>query len=393
MTSHSKSSSRSWISSLICGICMGAADLIPGISGGTIAFVMGFYQELISSLKNVNAKSFLKFLKKQDQSGAWKFLSGLGLGMMIALGSLVHVFSYLLGHPVFSQFLYASFFGLILASTLIFTKKISVWTGKHLVMFFIGITLSFIFTNLEMMFTASEPLYDVPYVVKGDALISNYNPTEKLLVAIPEKHIFAMVSKKYISAEDAVYSLSDKEWIKVSEIPKREQPWISPWLIFCGAIAISAMLLPGISGSYLLTVLGVYSIVIASLSDFIMGLTHLSWERESFQVLANLSVGIIMGALVFSRVITWLFKNYECLTIVLLTGFMLGAMRTIWPFWEKALVLNPLKLDKGPILQPFQPVFFPSSTIEGLIAIGICVLSFMAVRSLELRAQSNQGLK
>lgn len=138
--------------------------------------------------------------------------------------------------------------------------------------------------------------------------------------------------------------------------PSFNQALIQPRLIFSGAVAISAMLLPGISGSYLLMVLGVYPIALEALTDFSNSLKGGQFDPFAFLILTNLIIGIVLGGLVFSHAIHWLLKKYHSLTIALLIGFMVGAMRTAWPFWDWALIQHPYRPEKGQIPQLTHPI-------------------------------------
>src|SRR5262249_21379145 len=126
-------------------------------------------------------------------------------------------------------------------------------------------------------------------------------------------------------------------------------------------LAICAMLLPGISGSYLLTILGAYPIVIGALADFTLGLKHWTFDSEAFLILASIAIGIVIGAIVFSRAVSWLLRNHHDIAIAFLSGCMVGALRTVWPFYSYSYVLHPLRLDKGPLLQP-EYAYFPDLT-------------------------------
>lgn len=243
----------SWMRLIICGMCMGAADIVPGISGGTIAFIMGFYQNLIDSIKNINAKSVY-------------FLLPLVFGIVLAFLTLANFFHFVLQHPVYNVFLYSSFLGLVIASTIFCAKQLQNWKLTHLLSLTVGILLAYFLTGTTLR-------------------------TENL-------------------------TYNGFSW----------------WLVFCGATAVSAMLLPGISGSYLLSILGVYPLAIGAVKDFTTSLKQFSFNTEASMILFNLMIGIAIGAALFSRIITWLFTHYHDTTIALLTGFMIGALRSVWPF-------------------------------------------------------------
>jgi putative membrane protein len=146
------------------------------------------------------------------------------------------------------------------------------------------------------------------------------------------------------------------------------------------------MLLPGLSGSYLLSILGVYPLVIGAVADFSHALKGLSFDAEAFRVLFSLGLGILCGMAVFSRVVAYALKHYHDATLGLLIGFMLGALRAVWPYWSYAYELLPLKLDKGVQIVPLQaeaPDWTLASTWQGL---GIALLACAAVLMIELWA-------
>lgn len=242
----------------ISGLCMGVADLVPGISGGTMAFILGVYEPLLESIGSFRPRHILDFLL-----GRWGrilreinalFLFPLVLGMALSIFSLSGLFHFLLNDPNGRSYLFSAFLGLVLASAYFVAKKISKWRKRDIFSLTIG------------AFMAAA----IVFMPGGQA----YVPHQGL------------------------------------DLP----------LIFYGALASSAMLLPGVSGSYILTILGVYPFVIGA----VMGL--------NVEFLGQLFIGIAIGALVFSRFITFLLKRAFALTLGLLTGFMLGSLPAVWPF-------------------------------------------------------------
>lgn len=292
-----------WLRLFFCGLCMGSADLIPGISGGTIAFIMGFYEPLIESLKTVNVGS-LKLLatlqfRRFSHVFAWPFLIPLGSGIATAFILLAGLFHQVLGHPVYRVYLYAAFFGLVAASFVFCAKQVRVWNGKKIAVLALGAVIAHLLTSTTLTPEPSNTMQGSLYGGWG----------------------------------------------------------IDPWLIVCGAIAITAMLLPGISGSYLLTLLGAYPKVIGSLVDFIQAAKAGQFDQEAFFILFSLAIGIVVGLALFVRCISWLLKNQHDLIIAALVGFMIGSMRSVWPFWSYQSVIDPLKPLKGAQLQPLDPLW------------------------------------
>lgn len=238
------------------GIAMGAADVIPGVSGGTIAFISGIYEELLETISRVNLEA-LKMLKTKGLKDTWKYINGnfivaLLSGIAISIVSLAKLITYLL--EFHTTVLWGFFFGLILSSIYLVGKKIKKWTLANIVSLLIGTTIAFVVTIL-------------PPTTSPEAL----------------------------------------------------------WFVFIsGAIAICAMILPGISGSYILLLMGAYEFILNSLKDI------------KLSIITVFIAGCATGLLSFSRFLNWLFKNHHDLTIALLTGFLVGSLNEIWP-WKKVL--------------------------------------------------------
>lgn len=252
------------------GIAMGAADVIPGVSGGTIAFISGIYEELVSTIHNLNFKLFSVW-KKNGFLAAWKiynlkFLLILFVGVLTSIISLAKLIGWLLeNHPIL---VWSFFFGLIVASILYVGKQIKPWNTK--------ILLALILAGFGSYFiTLAEP------------------------ISSPESNWFLLLS---------------------------------------GFIAIIAMILPGISGSFILLLIGSYEIVINTINNLTGSLTTYNWTvfTDSLLKLFSFAVGAIIGLKVFSGILTWLFNNYRNTTLAVLTGFMIGALNKVWP-WKEVL--------------------------------------------------------
>jgi len=247
---------RKYILTFFKGIAMGAADVIPGVSGGTIAFLTGIYSELLSSIKsiNFNAVKLLLTGKFSEFSKAvnLKFLLAVASGILISIFSLARLMQYLLvNHPIP---LWSFFMGLIAASAIFVLREIGKWKFVHIVSLLAGIVIA-------------------AYI----CLVSPSQTTEEY------------------------------------------------WFIFIsGAIAICAMILPGISGSFILLLLGKYAFIMKAVTDF------------NIPVLATFAVGAILGIIAFSHFLTWLLNKYYKPTICVLAGFMIGSLVKVWP-WKKVL--------------------------------------------------------
>lgn len=236
------------------GMAMGAADVVPGVSGGTIAFIAGIYDEVINSIKSINMHS-LKLLFTGKIAAFWKavngnFLFALLLGIAISVFSLAKLITYLLlNEPVL---VWSFFFGLVLASTWFVTKDIKGWNWKTVAGFV------------------------------GGAVIAYY-----ITVATP--------------AETSTNLM---------------------FIFLCGAIAICAMILPGISGSFILVLLGKYFYVMEAVKTL------------DLVVLGVFAFGAALGITSFSRVLSYALKNFRNITLSVLSGFMLGSLNKVWPWKE-----------------------------------------------------------
>ncbi len=238
------------------GFCMGASDVVPGVSGGTMAFILGIYEELIDAIKSFDLKSFQFFvtLKFRPLLGriSWQFLLAVGIGIFTAIFTLSSLLSWLLqNRPVF---IWSFFLGLILASVVSVSRRVEAWR---------------ILTWLCLV----------------GGTLGSYFLVGLVPVSTPNDYWF---------------------------------------LFLCGAVAICAMILPGISGSYILVLLGKYQYVLDAVN------------HRDFLVLGLVAAGACVGIIAFARILGWLLKNYHDLMVATLTGLMIGSLRKIWP-WKEAL--------------------------------------------------------
>ncbi len=255
----------SQLSLIFKGMAMGMAEVVPGVSGGTIAFITGIYERLIFSIKSIDLE-FLKLVFSGKIAAAWKKIDGNFLVFLIGgmlLGIVIGVFAItwlLEHHPLL---IWGFFFGLILASVYVVGKDIDTWNAGSIIALLAGAIL-------------------VYYVT----------------VAVPGS------------------------------------PSTALWFVFiCGAVAISALLLPGLSGSFVLLLLGMYTFIIPKVKDILSG------DLSGLSVIIVFAVGCLTGLLSFSRVLTWAFKNYKNTTLAFLTGLMIGSLNKVWP-WQQVLSLR-----------------------------------------------------
>ena len=308
------------------GIAMGAADVVPGVSGGTIAFISGIYEELIESIDKVGLGVF-KVWKQDGFKAAWKsingsFLLALFSGIAISILSLAKLIKWLLhNEPVL---LWSFFFGLVLASILYIAKQIKGWSTK--------IILAIIVTSILSYFiTLAEP---------------------------------------FASPDSSIY------------------------LLFCGFIAIIAMILPGVSGAFILLILGAYQTAIDTINNLIEGLTtgNMDLFKDAFLKFCLLAIGALIGLKVFSKALNWMFKHQKNLTLAILTGFMIGSLNKIWPWKE---ILKTRINSKGEEVTLLDKSIFPASydgDNQMLMALVFIVIGFAAILILEsLGKQKNDA--
>ena len=236
------------------GVFMGIAEIIPGVSGGTIAFITGIYEELINSIKSVNASS-VKLLLSFKLSLFWKQINGsflltLLVGMLTSVLALGRVIVFLIDEHPFK--IWGFFFGLIIASAIVIFYQIKSVNSKVFIAALIGLVIS--------------------------SYIALEAPS-----STPNSNLFIFLS---------------------------------------GAIAISAMILPGISGSFILVFLSKYEFILNSLNNF------------DIAVISVFVGGCVVGLVTFSRVFSYLFKKYNDVVISVLVGFLLGSLFKIWPFYK-----------------------------------------------------------
>jgi putative membrane protein len=372
----------------ICGLCMGAADLIPGISGGTIAFIMGFYFPLLESLKSFNSKT-IKLLFNGNrrtffQKTGWKFLLILGFGIVCSFFLFANFIHHILMHEVYRVYLYSTFLGLILGSFYFCIRQIKKWSVFKFIGLLLGTTIAFLLTGTSLTHTFMQGPYAIKKMIHEESKqLSNYQTHDQLLTHLSKQTLRGMLAKGEVQPDTALYTNEEMLIGTISDfvIPAKFS-FFNSWLIFCGALAVCALLLPGISGSYIFTILGVYPLIIGSLSDWITHIKLGVFDWESFHVLLNVGIGIVLGFTLFARFLSWLLKTYFELSLAILSGFMLGALHTIWPFWTYTYAINPLKLEKGPQLQLASPIW-PHHLEELLLGIFFALLGFGLVIAIE----------
>ena len=290
------------------GIGMGAADVVPGVSGGTIAFIVGIYEELIDSIKSINLTS-LKMLRSLKFSRFWKAVNGNFLlailsGIGLSVFSLAKLLTYLLvQEPVL---VWSFFFGLVLASIWFVSREVAQWNAKTVIAFAAGAVAAYAIT----ITTPAETSNDL-------------------------------------------------------------------WFIFlCGAIAICAMILPGISGSFILVLLGKYFFIMDAVKSL------------RISVLLVFAGGSVIGISLFSRALSYALHRFHDITIAILSGFMLGSLNKVWP-WKETIETY---IDRHGVAKPLiETNILPDRQLWE--AIGLAFAGFAIVYLLERLSLKNKKEK
>lgn len=365
----------SFLSTLFSGICVGAADIVPGISGGTVAFIIGIYEKLLASIASFNAKAFsllLRFkLREFFTTVHWQFLLAFVTGVSISFVSLAKGFQYLLNDEALRALLYSAFMGLVVGSCFFCGRLIPRFSLKNIALLIFGAVIAYALSGADLAPKSSEPTYNIPLQkpIESGQSYANYDAQSGTLLDVSRSLLPVMVAKSIIHKDDLVVdSVTGASCTIESRLEATQSPFFDFWVVVCGMMAISAMLLPGISGSYILNILGMYGFVLGALVDWVEGLKMGYFDFASFQIVASMALGIILGALLFARVVSYLLANFRQATLAILVGFMIGALRAVWPFWSYSYYLSPLHLYDGPRLAPTLPVMPTVLSMDFLIA-------------------------
>lgn len=310
---------KDYFSLLFKGVGMGAANVIPGVSGGTIALITGIFEELINSLKSLNLQAIQLLLKGKFKEFAQhinlSFLIAVFLGIGISILSLAKLLEYLFAnYPVY---VWSFFFGLILASVYFVGRTINKWSTSAIVSIILGTAVA--------------------------VVISVINP------ATENEGFF--------------------------------------YLIICGIVGVCSMILPGLSGSFVLILMGNYELVmIKAVSQF------------NLAILFPVAIGAVVGLIAFSHFLSWVYKKFRNETIGSLTGFILGSLAIIWP-WKEAiykydLAGNILTKPNGEQIITGYERFFPSSlNYDVIIAIVFIITGILSIWLIEKYASNATDLK
>jgi len=246
----------------IAGFIMGAADIVPGVSGGTMAFILGIYDGLIDAIRRCTSPEAVRMLctlrwREALRTLPWAFLLTLGLGILTAIAALSTPLKWMLEHRL--SWILGFFFGLVAASIVCVFRRVSAWSFSRIAALLAGGAAGWIVVGLSQVRTPPDGVW---------------------------------------------------------------------YLVLCGAVAISAMILPGISGSFILLLMGRYDYVLNAVHQLKSGVEPL----RQLTILAFFALGVVIGIAGFIRLLAWLLRRFHDVTIALLIGFMIGSLRKVWPW-------------------------------------------------------------
>jgi len=296
------------------GLAVGVANIIPGVSGGTIALITGIFERLINAIKSFDIGAlkllfngkFKEFASKTDLY----FLLSIFFGVFFAIVALARIFDFLFtNYPVY---IWSYFFGLVLASVYFVGKTISQWTPVVIILFVLGTAIA--------------------------VILSFINP----------------------AAENTNFF----------------------YLVICGVVAICSMILPGLSGSFVLILMGNYQLVAIE-----------AVNNRDFDILLPVMIGAVGGLIVFSHILSWVFKRFENQTIAILTGFILGSLNILWP-WKHIIYLNdnlgnPIIKKGEMVVERYVSILPDSFNTELILALFFAIIGIASITIIELMASSN----
>lgn len=298
----------------IKGIGMGAANVVPGVSGGTIALITGIFEQLIDAIKSVNLQAakllFTGKFKAFAQHIHLNFLIAVFIGIIVSILSIAKLFGFLLEH--YPVYIYSTFFGLILASIYFVGKTINKWNTSVIISFIVGTTIAVLLTLLEPA-TANSSLY---------------------------------------------------------------------YLFICGIVATCSMILPGLSGSFVLILMGNYQLVMID-----------AVNNLDLKILLPVVAGAVIGLIMFSNLLSWVYKKFRNQTIGILTGFILGSLGVLWPWKVEQFATdntgNLILKDGEGIVEGYQWLVPQTFDKEVILAILFMILGIAIIYITETLANNN----
>lgn len=308
---------KEYIGYLLKGLGVGIANIIPGVSGGTIALITGIFERLINAIKSFDLGAakllFSGKLRAFAEKTDFYFLIAIFAGVFAAIVLLAKVFGYLfVNYPVY---IWAYFFGLVLASVYFVGKRVDRWKTSVIISLIIGTAVA--------------------------VVLSFFNP--------------ATENDSFL------------------------------YLMLCGVVAVCSMILPGLSGSFVLILMGNYQLVAID-----------AINERNLSVILPVGIGAVVGLIAFSHFLSWVFKKYKNQTIALLTGFILGSLNVLWPWKEPTYLMDDagnLILKKGePIVARYASILPPDGlSSEVWLAIGLVVIGIVSIVALELTALKEES--
>ncbi len=300
---------------------MGAANVIPGVSGGTVAFITGIFETLINALKSFDLEAF-KLLTKFRLGEFWSHINGnfllpLGLGVVISVASLAKLLLFLFVHH--PTLIWALFFGLILASVYYVGKTVAHWGVGPVISLLIGLGIA---VTIALLKPASQNTHLV-------------------------------------------------------------------YLVLCGGVGVCSMIIPGLSGSFVLILMGNYHLILNALSDLVSAGASFDFAAlmHPLKTFLPVMIGVVVGLIAFSHFISWLFRRFRDVAIALLTGFVAGSLMVIWPWKDNVYKLaedgTPVLKSSGEKIVEGYDWFLPKLTDQvtwfalGLIILGAVTVIFM----------------
>lgn len=280
------------LSIILKGMAMGIAEAIPGVSGGTIAFITGIYERLLSAIGNILGPKVVGRLRKEGLTAAFQeadggFILQLGIGMVLGLGIAVFSITELL--EAYPPVVWAFFFGLIISSAIYVARQIDKWSPVSILLLLVGTAVAYFLTTINPMAGSTNLLF----------------------------------------------------------------------VFLAGVIAISALILPGISGSFILLLLGMYTVVFQAVRGLASG------SIDNLIIVGIFGLGCLIGLALFSRVLSYTFKTFPNQTLALLTGFMLGSLNKLWPWREVTQTRLNSSGNEVPFLdRPVSPSTYEAVTNE-----------------------------
>ena len=307
---------KDYISYFAKGLAVGIANIIPGVSGGTIALITGIFERLINAIKSFDLKAAQLLFR-----GNWKaftektdfyFLLTLFAGVGIAIVALARLFDFLFqNYPVY---IWAYFFGLVLSSVYYVGKTVEKWKSSTIISFVVGTAFAI--------------------------AISLINPA---------------------TANDNFF-----------------------YLILCGVVAICSMILPGLSGSFVLILMGNYQLIAID-----------AINNRDFGIIIPVGIGAVVGLIAFSHVLSWVFKRYKDQTIAMLTGFILGSLGILWPWKEPEYLTNAagdfIMKHGEKVIARYSVILPEQMSTEVIVGIGFMILGILSIVVVEYMAQTKPG--